>query len=348
MARLILPYEQVFDLNGDPLPGAKLYFYESLTVTPKDTYSDEALTTPNTNPVIADSQGQFANDVTQPDYPAEIAALLDTSAAVLLTGAQTIAGVKTFTDRVASKADIAIYELEENDAPANNRIFQMIASAEQFIIRLVNDARDSFASFITVDRTANVIDDVTINSGDTMTIASTNTLNLATADLQLNGATLVAATLSTKEVLIGPWNMDTTLNVNIAHGITEYRDIRSVSVYIRSDDSVSWLQAPWFTAAGQVDYWLQDTGSTNIQLTRRGSGFFDSVNYDLVEYNLDNAGAVDKGSGLVGIPITAHTFIDNDITTIAGTTNYNGTYTIVSQTANEIVITAAYAVENNL
>ena len=65
----------------------------------------------------------------------------------------------------------------------------------------------------------------------------------------------------------------------------------------------------------------------------------------VIEYNLDNAGAVDKGSGLVGIPITAHTFIDNDITTIAGTTNYNGTYTIVSQTANEIVITATYVVE---
>jgi hypothetical protein len=178
-----------------------------------------------------------------------------------------------------------------------------------------------------------------------MTITSTNSLNLATADLQLNGSTLVSATLSTKEVLIGPWNMDTGITVNVAHGITEYRDIRSVSVYIRSDDSANWIQAPWFTAAGQVDYWLQDTGSTNIQLTRRTGGFFDSASYDLVEYNLDNAGAVDKGSGLVGIPITAHTFIDNDITTIAGTTNYDGTYTIVSQTANEIVITATYVVE---
>lgn len=361
MARLILPYQQVFDLNGDPLAGAKMYFYESGTVTPKDTYSDEALTTPNTNPVIADSQGQFgdiflsgaysckltdSSDVTQPDYPAEIAATADTAASVLLTGDQTIAGVKTFTDRTANKANTPTYELEENDGAANNRIWQIVSAAEQFIIRLANDARDSFASFITATRTANVIDNVTINSGDTMTITSTNELDLVTADLKLNGTTLVSAILSTKILPIGAWDMDTSNSVNIAHGITEYRDIRSVSAYIRSDDSVSWVQAPWFTAAGQIEYWIQDTNATNIQLIRRTGGFFDSASYDLTQYNLDVAAAVDKGGGLVGIPITAHTFIDDDITTLAGTINYDGTYTIVSQTANEIVITATYVAES--
>jgi hypothetical protein len=86
MSRFTLPYQSVFDNNGHPLDGAKLYFYEEGTSTPKDTYSDEDFTTPNTNPVIADSQGQFGdiflngvyraelkdkNDVTQPDYPAD-------------------------------------------------------------------------------------------------------------------------------------------------------------------------------------------------------------------------------------------------------------------------------------
>jgi hypothetical protein len=175
MARLILPYQQVFDLNGDPLPGAKMYFYESGTVTPKDTYSDEALTTPNTNPVIADSQGQFgdiflsgaysvkltdANDVTQPDYPGEIEAAADTSSTVLLTGNQTIAGVKTFTDRTANKADTPIYELEENDAPADNRLWQFAVAAEQFVMRVANDVRGAFGNVFTVDRTGNTVDEV--------------------------------------------------------------------------------------------------------------------------------------------------------------------------------------------
>lgn len=47
--------------TGSPLSGAKLYFYESGTTTPKDTYSDEALTTPNANPVTADSAGRFGD-----------------------------------------------------------------------------------------------------------------------------------------------------------------------------------------------------------------------------------------------------------------------------------------------
>jgi hypothetical protein len=86
MSRFILPFQSVYDLNGHPLDGAKLYFYETGTSTPKDTYSDQALTTPNANPVIADSQGEFGdiflngeyrvelqdkNGVTQPNYPAD-------------------------------------------------------------------------------------------------------------------------------------------------------------------------------------------------------------------------------------------------------------------------------------
>lgn len=86
MSRFILPFARVDDKNGHPLDGAKLYFYETGTSTPKDTYSDFSLSTPNANPVIADSQGQFGNifmdglyrvelkdknDVTQPGYPAD-------------------------------------------------------------------------------------------------------------------------------------------------------------------------------------------------------------------------------------------------------------------------------------
>lgn len=45
--------------NGTSYPGAKLYFYETGTSTPKNTYSDAGLTTPNANPVVADANGLF-------------------------------------------------------------------------------------------------------------------------------------------------------------------------------------------------------------------------------------------------------------------------------------------------
>jgi hypothetical protein len=46
--------------EGEPVSGAKVYFYEPETTTPKDVYTDSALTTPAANPVIADSEGRIA------------------------------------------------------------------------------------------------------------------------------------------------------------------------------------------------------------------------------------------------------------------------------------------------
>ena len=44
-------------LSGSPLVGGKVYYYIPTTSTPKDTYQDEGLITPNTNPVILDAAG---------------------------------------------------------------------------------------------------------------------------------------------------------------------------------------------------------------------------------------------------------------------------------------------------
>lgn len=60
-ARFVLPFQTVIDASGVPLPGAQLFFYESGTSTPLDTYSDVNLTVPNTNPVVANAGGMFGN-----------------------------------------------------------------------------------------------------------------------------------------------------------------------------------------------------------------------------------------------------------------------------------------------
>jgi len=57
-SRFILPLADVG--NGiSPSDGAKLTFFITGTSTLKDTYSDEAATTPNTNPVVSDGDGLF-------------------------------------------------------------------------------------------------------------------------------------------------------------------------------------------------------------------------------------------------------------------------------------------------
>lgn len=53
----IQPVWQVLDGNGNPLPGAKVTFYNTGTVTPQTVYQDTGLTTPHASPVVANSNG---------------------------------------------------------------------------------------------------------------------------------------------------------------------------------------------------------------------------------------------------------------------------------------------------
>jgi hypothetical protein len=49
---------QFVDINGSPLVGGFVYFYEVGTLVPKNTWTDSAQTSLNTNPVVLDSRGQ--------------------------------------------------------------------------------------------------------------------------------------------------------------------------------------------------------------------------------------------------------------------------------------------------
>lgn len=59
MSSFLPPKYRALDENGDPLSGAKLYFYIAGTTTPKNTYSNEELSSANANPVVADADGWF-------------------------------------------------------------------------------------------------------------------------------------------------------------------------------------------------------------------------------------------------------------------------------------------------
>lgn len=88
--QLLLDQYRVSDANGLPCPGALLYTYVPGTTTPRTVYTDSALTTPASFPVVADSTGTFvplysvqavkincttAAGVAIPGYPRDHAAL---------------------------------------------------------------------------------------------------------------------------------------------------------------------------------------------------------------------------------------------------------------------------------
>ncbi len=55
----LLPFRPALDANAIVVPDARLHFYASGTSTPQAVYSDEALTTPLSNPVTADAAGAW-------------------------------------------------------------------------------------------------------------------------------------------------------------------------------------------------------------------------------------------------------------------------------------------------
>jgi len=61
--RYVNPVPQYLDDNGAPLPGAKIYFFENGTTTPKETYADVDLTIPNPHPVECDGAGRLTPNV---------------------------------------------------------------------------------------------------------------------------------------------------------------------------------------------------------------------------------------------------------------------------------------------
>lgn len=103
MSRFILPIQSAYDSNGKPLNGAKLYFYEVGTSTPKDTYSDEALTTVNTNPVVADASGRFGDIYLSGQYDATLKDSLD----VTIWGAEKTTSMSLFGDSILTFDTVA-------------------------------------------------------------------------------------------------------------------------------------------------------------------------------------------------------------------------------------------------
>jgi hypothetical protein len=131
------PFFTPVDGNGNTYAGAKLYFYETGTSTPLDTYSDEALSVANANPVVADSNGLFSDIFLKGQ---SYKAILKTSADVTVWTADPVIGGLNIVDDTSPQAggdvDMNGYDIQFDDATGirddsdnEQLIFQKTASA---------------------------------------------------------------------------------------------------------------------------------------------------------------------------------------------------------------------------
>ena len=119
------------------------------------------------------------------------------------------------------------------------------------------------------------------DTGDTMTGALINT-----STIEAQGGIRTASSgayLKQKVISIGDWNMDTTDEVSINHGITDYTKIRDVSVMIRNDLATALYKNMIFydnTLGGSIGVF-----SSTVSLKRLTSGSFDSTSFDSTSFN---------------------------------------------------------------
>lgn len=124
MARFGSVGTQYFDSNGDPLSGGKLNFYEPSTTTRKDTFSDSAETSANTNPVILDAAGRQADIF----FSGEAKAVLTDADDVQIDVTDPV-GTSTTSNSLAAWSSSATYDLNDLVTGSDGNFYVSIVSS---------------------------------------------------------------------------------------------------------------------------------------------------------------------------------------------------------------------------
>lgn len=124
---------------GVIVPGATLTFSATGTSTPQNTYTTEALSVANANPVVADANGLFPAIYLDPTLPS-YRALLKTAAGVQLAlwdGVPSNQGVQQSLTVQSTNPFVLLYD---TDGTVNQRKYKLSAAGNVFKLSMFNDA----------------------------------------------------------------------------------------------------------------------------------------------------------------------------------------------------------------
>lgn len=158
-------------------PGDKLYFFQTGTTTPQNTYSDAGLTTPHDNPVEADAGGEFPVIYLNPSLPDYRVRLTDSSD-VQVWQKDNIAATAAESTSYRIKSALPTLIIEETDASTDEGKWKIKSSGGVLTMSLLDDAEATETPFLTVTRTGDTVDSVEIagdSSGESGSFTATLT-----------------------------------------------------------------------------------------------------------------------------------------------------------------------------
>lgn len=129
------------------IAGSKLTFTQTGTTTAQNTYTDEALTVPSSNPVVADASGVFAAiylDPTLPSYRVK----WTTSANVLIKqwdGVPSNQNIQQSIRLVSTNPNLFLYD---TDGTVNARKYRIRAAGNAFEVQSSDDAESVFTTIL--------------------------------------------------------------------------------------------------------------------------------------------------------------------------------------------------------
>ena len=207
------------DALGTPLIGAKLYTYTNGTTTPKTTWTDYTKATPNTNPIILDSNGEAdvwldgvyrlklldANDVvlwTIDNVGSTASDLLNSFLALVtvadrlpyLSGVDTFS-LTTFTAFARSLMDDGDAQTVRNTLDVLDRVFGELAATATALVPDVYTA--SLTPHITGTYTSGAYFFITFTDANTTATPTLNIDSLGAKTIKLNGGgALIAGSIA--------------------------------------------------------------------------------------------------------------------------------------------------------
>lgn len=139
------------------LAGATLTFSATGTDTPQNTYTNTTLSTPQSNPVTADSNAVFDPIYLDPSLP-NYRVTLKTSAGVTLKTWDDVPSNQNTAQTFRLKATTPALFFEETDANDDNKVWCLKVDGEQLLITIRNNAEAIETTVLTLDRTGTTVD----------------------------------------------------------------------------------------------------------------------------------------------------------------------------------------------